>query len=176
MTEAAPRPSSEDGVPRQDPSDRGRRARAVLSVTLIAGVALAALWLRWPPASPAPGVRATAGPPRTTPTTRPGPDHPPVLEKPDPDARPGVAYVGSSACAPCHSEIARRYARHPMGRSLRPLRESIAGGAAPFRDQPAFEAAGFSYAIEHRGERIDHVEIRRDAQGTEIVRNQAEAR
>jgi predicted CXXCH cytochrome family protein len=87
-----------------------------------------------------------------------------------------VAYVGSAACAQCHAEIARSYARHPMGRSLRPLNAAIASGEAPFRDQPAFDAAEWSYAIEHQGGLVIHVEIRRDAQGAEIVRNQAEAR
>ncbi|HZW35028.1 MAG TPA: multiheme c-type cytochrome, partial [Isosphaeraceae bacterium] len=176
MTEEAPRPSREDGVPGQEAGARGRRVRAALSVALIAAMALAALWLRWPRARRVSRSHATTRSPGTTSTTPSHAPHQAGSQTPDPEARSGLAYVGSAACAHCHAEISRSYARHPMGRSLRPLGEAIASGEAPFRDQPTFEAGGFSYAIEHRDGRIDHVEIRRDAQGAEVVRNQAEAR
>ena len=39
-------------------------------------------------------------------------------------------YVGSQACNACHSEIAASYARHPMGRSIRPVGPEDAAGSA----------------------------------------------
>ena len=48
------------------------------------------------------------------------------------NAQPDVKYVGDSACARCHAEIAATFRRHPMGRSLAP----IAALAADALNQP----------------------------------------
>src|SRR5438128_8415658 len=48
---------------------------------------------------------------------------PDQTESPYTNTRPGVRYVGDAACAACHQSIARRYATHPMGRSLTPIAE-----------------------------------------------------
>src|SRR5437868_1541104 len=34
---------------------------------------------------------------------------------------PDVRYVGDAGCVGCHEDIAKSYARHPMGRSLVPV-------------------------------------------------------
>src|SRR5262245_58707188 len=66
-----------------------------------------------------------------------------ALASPWRNARPDVVYVGDQACAGCHADHAESYGRHPMGRSLAPLRQ-----APPLQqfDPPThdpFEALGF---------------------------------
>src|SRR5687768_7805822 len=41
-----------------------------------------------------------------------------ALESPYKNVHPGVKYVGDTACARCHADIAESFRRHPMGRSL----------------------------------------------------------
>src|SRR5262249_36593676 len=95
-----------------------------------------------------------------------------VFESPYKNTRPGVEYVGDAACARCHAEIAESYHQHPMGRSL------IAVGSGPSgeAERASFEAQGFHYPVERRGDRVIHEETRRDAQGRVIARNRGEAR
>ncbi len=85
-----------------------------------------------------------------------------------------VKYVGDGVCARCHSEIARTYRRHPMGRSLTP----IAGAPSPVTDGPGdraqFEADGLLYSIEREGDRVIHQETRRDSSGGAVTQIQAE--
>ena len=85
---------------------------------------------------------------------------------------PGVGYVGDAACARCHPEIARAYREHPMGRSLDLARRAAipGGGSASFRAQ------GLEYAVERRGDRVFHKEIRRDTGGRVVSQVEAEAR
>src|SRR5262249_41239728 len=79
-----------------------------------------------------------------------------------------VAYVGDQVCAGCHAEHAESYGRHPMGRSLAPIRQ-----APPLEqyDPPAhdpFEALGFQFAVERRGDRVWH-RARQRTPGGEVV-------
>ena len=92
-----------------------------------------------------------------------------------PNTRLAVRYVGDSACARCHQEIARTYGRHPMGRSLSPI-SAAANNATAVSGRTLFEAHGLEYSIEHRDNRVLHQEIRRDASGRIIARNEAEVK
>src|SRR5437868_2793722 len=38
---------------------------------------------------------------------------------------PGIKYVGDTACGECHQSHAESYHRHPMGRSLAPVSQSL---------------------------------------------------
>jgi Flp pilus assembly protein TadD len=86
--------------------------------------------------------------------------------------RPGVRYVGDAPCARCHAEIARTYRNHPMGRSLSPVGLAKVPDAA----STSFTAQGLEYSVERRGDRVFHKEIKRDAGGRVVSRNEAEAR
>jgi Flp pilus assembly protein TadD len=91
------------------------------------------------------------------------------------NTRPGVKYVGDTACSRCHAEIAQTFRQHPMGRSLSPIE------AAPIRGDEAgsrvlFEAQGLQYAIENRDGHTIHKETRRDAAGNLVAQNEAEVK
>jgi Flp pilus assembly protein TadD len=88
----------------------------------------------------------------------------------------GVNYVGDSACARCHAEIAESYRRHPMGRSLFPIAAAppTKGGDAGSGANTVFTATGLEYSIEQKGERVWHREKRRDSSGRVIAENEAE--
>ena len=45
-----------------------------------------------------------------------------IIPKP---ARPNDDYIGSEACAECHSQIAERYARSAMGRSMKNVADEV---------------------------------------------------
>ena len=88
----------------------------ICGLLLLAGGLTAAGWYRFPVRSL--DTDRSALPP--TATARPRP-----LPPPRPDD-----YVGSQACQTCHGEIAAAYARHPMGRSIRPVGPEDAVGPA----------------------------------------------
>jgi predicted CXXCH cytochrome family protein len=155
-----------------------KRRRLFVAVAGLVVVALAAsvVWYR---TRPRPAVEP-AGPP---------PD--PRLTFPTPyrNVRPEVRYVGSAACAGCHSDIAASYHRHPMGRSMPSAAELVANliGLLPSGQEPLpaasalasrlarlerydagaharFEAFGREYQVEPRGSQIIHRETLYDAQ------------
>jgi Flp pilus assembly protein TadD len=69
---------------------------------------------------------------------------------------PDVRYVGDRACAECHEDIARSYARHPMGRSLRPAADLVFRQRfGPGTNNP-FTALGRRFEVERRGKRSWH--------------------
>jgi Tetratricopeptide repeat/Cytochrome c554 and c-prime len=90
------------------------------------------------------------------------------------NARRNVAYVGDAACAPCHAKHVQTYHRHPMGRSFTPM--------APWADQEKygrefqnpFQAAGFSFHVDHQGPRVVHTISRPDARGEVVCESAAE--
>src|SRR5581483_6321788 len=92
-----------------------------------------------------------------------------VAGSPYANTRPGVEYVGDSACVRCHAEIAETYRRHPMGRSLSPVEAPGRATQGP----AGFEAQGLHYSVEHRGDRVIHREARRDPTGQIIAQNEA---
>jgi hypothetical protein len=85
---------------------------------------------------------------------------------------PGVRYVGDAACARCHPEIAQAYHNHPMGRSL----DRVQPAALSDMGSPSFQAQGWEYSVEYRGDRLWHKEIKRDAGGRVVSQVDAEAR
>ncbi len=99
----------------------------------------------------------------------------PAAGSPWRNARRGVKFVGDAECARCHSEIARTYSRHPMGRSLGLARDAVIPGENP--SSPAsFLSQGFEYSVERRGDRVFHKETRKGADGRVLTENEAEAR
>lgn len=89
---------------------------------------------------------------------------PPLTESPLRNSRPGVAYVGDARCAECHHEIARTFAAHPMGRSMRDAAEG--DEQDPHRDTAtSFAADGLTYTVGRDGRRVIHREQRFDDQG-----------
>jgi tetratricopeptide (TPR) repeat protein len=92
------------------------------------------------------------------------------------NVRPGVAYVGDTACAGCHAEKAETYHQHPMGRSMAP---TAAIAALERYDQDAhnpFEALGLRFRVERRGQQVFHKEQVPGPQGRALAELEAEVR
>ena len=92
------------------------------------------------------------------------------------NARPDVKYVGDSACARCHAEIADTFRRHPMGRSLAPIASQKAVGADRSDSTTTFEAGSSRYTIERRDGREVHREVRLDLDGRVLAQVEAEVK
>ncbi|MFO0890990.1 MAG: multiheme c-type cytochrome [Isosphaeraceae bacterium] len=90
------------------------------------------------------------------------------------NTRPGVKYVGDAACASCHEEITASYHRHPMGRSMALGAESPVPGLEDRDGRVGFESHGLSYTVERRDGRVVHAELKKDAQGAVLARNEWE--
>jgi hypothetical protein len=74
--------------------------------------------------------------------------------------------VGDAQCARCHQEIAEKFGRHPMGRSLAsvelsPAVQTIASAGNPVR----FDVGTFRYSIKRRDGHVIHEEAHLDEQG-----------
>ncbi len=88
---------------------------------------------------------------------------------------PGAArYVGDAACHRCHAAIAASYSQHPMGRSLAPIKDAAATSGGFDAGHVEFEAGGLVYAVENRGSRVVHREMRRDGSGRVIAEFEAD--
>ncbi len=90
--------------------------------------------------------------------------------------RLGVKYVGDAACIGCHSEIARTYRNHPMGRSLSPIGSAPTTAGPDAGSGPLFVAQGFEYSVENRNGHVIHKATRRDASGRVIAQTEGEVR
>ena len=88
------------------------------------------------------------------------------------NALPDVKYVGDSACARCHAEIADTFRRHPMGRSLAPIAVDDHGP----NGTTTFEANSFRYSVESRGGRVIHGEARLDQEGHVLAQVECEVK
>jgi Flp pilus assembly protein TadD len=63
---------------------------------------------------------------------------------------PNVRYVGDATCVPCHEDISRSYARHPMGRSLVSAAELVDRQCyTPDTNNP-FAALGRRFQVDRR--------------------------
>ena len=148
-----------------------RRVELVVAGTLVAA-ALAASWIAW-------RAPATATGPRSWICALVGRSGARAFglaaESPYRNARPGVKYVGDATCVRCHAEISETYRRHPMGRSLGEVRSVTIPGQDSL-PSPLFQAQGLEYSVERRGDRVFHTEIKREAGGRVVARNEAEAR
>ena len=85
-----------------------------------------------------------------------------VAESPFRNVGPGIAYVGDAACARCHGDVAKSYRAHPMGRSVAPAAAATAAGPMAASAGAEFDAAGYHYTVERRGDRVIHREQRLD--------------
>jgi tetratricopeptide (TPR) repeat protein len=85
-----------------------------------------------------------------------------VAESPFRNLAPGIDYVGDAACARCHADVAESYRAHPMGRSVATAAAATDGGPLTAPAGAAFDAAGFHYTVEPRGDRLVHREQRLD--------------
>ncbi len=94
------------------------------------------------------------------------------LNSPYKNIRADVQYVGDAACARCHADLSQAYRNHPMGRSLRPIDLVTIPGTG----SSSFQAQGFEYSVERRGDRVFHKEIKRGSDGKVVSQNEAEAR
>jgi Flp pilus assembly protein TadD len=99
-----------------------------------------------------------------------------IAGSPYANTRPGVKYVGDSACARCHAEIAKTYRQHPMGRSLSPIEADTAKDSRPTDGPAEFVSQGLHYSVEHQSDRVIHRETRRNPSGQIIAENQADVR
>ena len=106
----------------------------------------------------------------------PGRELPPDPAPPDPrlsydgphrNVRPDVGYVGDAACRVCHVDVAHAYARHPMGRSLAPVRDAL--GPPPHDARGGrFEALNAAFLVERHGQGLRHTIAPLDADGEPI--------
>jgi hypothetical protein len=92
------------------------------------------------------------------------------------NAQPGVKYVGDSACARCHADIALTFRRHPMGRSLAPIATATAVGEDGPESTTNFEAGSSRYTVERRGGHVVHRETRLDQGGRAVAQVEAEVK
>lgn len=88
--------------------------------------------------------------------------------------RPEVKYVGDDACSACHPRLFNSYRNHPMGRSLSPIATAVALERYDAGAHNPFDAAGFRYGVERRGDRVLHQEIARDSSGKTVFEREAE--
>jgi hypothetical protein len=89
-----------------------------------------------------------------------------ILERPTAPPAVSHAYTGSAVCAECHAEIAEKYDRHPMGRSM-----AAVDDAAPIEDYAlaSFQPPGpRRYRVERAADGIRHHETLLDDQGETV--------
>jgi hypothetical protein len=114
------------------------------ALALLAAAAAVAAW-KWPRPAPPPAAPRADDPRLTYPTAYR-------------NVRPEVRYVGDEACADCHRGICDSYHRHPMGRSLAPAVGPARPGSTAEHLRASFEALGFQYTAERRGDGLFHRE------------------
>jgi predicted CXXCH cytochrome family protein len=132
--------------PAVPPTRTRRRALWAGAALLLAAAVGASFLVRWRPRpAPARDLLAEA-----------------VAASPFLNVRPGAAYADEAACAECHADLARAYARHPMGRSA-----SAVGPDGPAPERP-FEAGGYRFAAERRTGELVHRAQKLDGTG-EVV-------
>jgi tetratricopeptide (TPR) repeat protein len=77
---------------------------------------------------------------------------------------PAVRYVSDDRCADCHSDIARSFADHPMGRSLLPMANAPSLPEDKGHNLP-FDALGMKFSIMREGNRVWQRGVRLDSTG-----------
>jgi predicted CXXCH cytochrome family protein len=127
------------------PPARPRRLWLAGGALVLLGVAAAVAAWQWPRPAPPPAAPRD-GDPRLT------------YASPYRNVRPEVRYVGDESCAECHPGLCDSYHRHPMGRSLGPAVGPSRPKSAAELHPARFDALGFHYAAELRGDRLFHRE------------------
>jgi hypothetical protein len=113
--------------------------------------------------------------PRGGASTRSVPEDPRLtFATPYRNVRPKVRYVGQEVCAGCHPNRTRTYRAHPMGRSLAPVQKATQVERYGAAAKNPFEAQGFRYQVERRGQGLIHRETALDARGRLICTAEAE--
>ena len=123
------------------------RLAIVAAIPLVGGIAAAWYFL----SAPTPPVAQPSQPAHPhTPNTYAGPYG---------NLHPDATTVGSETCARCHSDVARVYAHHPMGRSILPVSSQPIGDLAE-NGRAAFTALGSRFQIDRAGDRLWYTETR----------------
>jgi hypothetical protein len=98
----------------------------------------------------------------------------PWSDSPYASVRPEVRYVGDQACAECHPGEAESFRRHPMGRSLRPIRDWQPGDRLGKAAHNPFREHGFEFRVEARAGGLFHQARRIDPAGNVPLKVEAE--
>ena len=91
----------------------------------------------------------------------------PAFTSPYRNTKPGVAYVGDTACAGCHAKTCETYHAHPMGRSMGAVADKAGG---------PFVWNGVRYSVERKGEAWVHREEAVDGAGRVVARTEVPVR
>jgi len=87
-----------------------------------------------------------------------------------PNTRPGVAYVGSRACAACHAKIYQDYSKTAMGRSMQFASSSLERESAAFKATVFSEKLNRHYDVYRQGSDLFQADYELDASGHEVFR------
>ena len=92
-----------------------------------------------------------------------------------PAATRQARYVGSSACTPCHAEIAQTYARTGMGRSFYPMSKAVAAAVdLTRRNEIEVPPSGLRYRMAEREGRYFMRQFVLDTRGRETAVDERE--
>lgn len=123
----------------------------ILAVFLVVGGAIVA-WVILKPSTSTVAPQPASSDPRVT------------YAGPYRNVHPGATTVGSERCAKCHPDIARVYANHPMGRSVRVVAGQRIGDMGE-KGHVSFSALGSRFQIDRAGDRLWYTETRTGAGG-----------
>jgi predicted CXXCH cytochrome family protein len=134
-------------------------------VLLLLGLGVAGAWLS----------RHGTPDPSPPPTAPDGPDDPRrTYTGPYRNIAPEVRYVGDARCADCHADIARTYARHPMGQSLQAVAELLDRQRYSPESNNPFTTLGRRFLVDRQGDRVWHRQAVPDAPGRPVVESAQE--
>lgn len=91
---------------------------------------------------------------------------PPLSTSPFLNVQPGVAFIGSAACAECHTANHKSYLLTPHSRALANLDPNLEPPDGSYQHKPS----GRSYRVYRQGNQLHHEEILRSEDGKEIAR------
>jgi tetratricopeptide (TPR) repeat protein len=94
-------------------------------------------------------------------------------EGPYRNIHPDVGAVGSAKCAVCHSEIAKVYAKHPMGMSILQITDQPIGDLANHA-HTSFPAFGSLFRLDHAGDHLWYTETRAGKKGESLYELKAD--
>ncbi len=145
------------------PNGPRSRPRPIVSLALIAGIAVVAIAIAvfvWPGNDPPQNGARQQLPSGGKGQSASSAWDELVQASPYRNVRPEVKYVEDSACADCHAEIAESYATHPMGRSLGPTADLKPIERFTPEARLPLEVDGLRYTIESKGAGQIHRETR----------------
>jgi tetratricopeptide (TPR) repeat protein len=96
------------------------------------------------------------------------------FDSPYRNVRPDVRYVGDEVCSRCHAALAAAYRKHPMSRSLAPVSVAEPLEGYDLASHNPFEAQGFHYQVERRGQQVFHKETLLNAADKVLIETKAE--